>query len=466
MIAYGLAVSIFEIKPFWLDEWNIIYNLKTKTHAELWGPLDYMQQFPRVYLQVIKYITASFDYGYTAMRLPSMVIHTAGLFLCYVLSGRLFNNDNPYRFFLPLIYASYSTSIEYFVQIKQYTMEMLLALVAIWQLLELLRMQAGSIQPLRYLLLCLLFLVIPFFSYTYPICFIAVSLCTLLNTRTQKDFFYRIMPLLVGSISILVFYTKDVSQVMVDEGMQKFWKDYIMQGEFKPSAYLYYIYKLFANLGTGDFFEVIYGALGLVGFLYSLYHCFTQQKPVSEFQHIVQYSTSLVLIMILLFSFHKLPLGAHRLNAFAVPACGTLVIHALSALEYKWKTIPIIYAILSLTLAGNIFQAFAKAHWSDEAVKKQSIYNNTKEAIILAENRHISIATGTGVAYPYEDRNGDFIVISYPVYHMSIALHVYNTANTYYLKKLFEEHPQLKQVVFIDRTDYSIVSRQQALSIK
>ncbi len=151
MILYGAAISLFEIKPFWLDEWNVIYNLKTKTYAQLGGKLDYGQQFPRVYLQIIKYITQPFDYSYTSLRLPSFVVHVSGLIFCYILSGRIFGKQNAYRFFWLFIYASYSTSVEYFVQTKQYTMEMLLALVALWQLLELLNTGAKNIRFTRYL---------------------------------------------------------------------------------------------------------------------------------------------------------------------------------------------------------------------------------------------------------------------------------------------------------------------------
>src|SRR5439155_1096623 len=56
------------------------------------------------------------------------------------------------------------------VQIKQYEMEILLSLVAIWQLLELLEIRESRPPGIaRYLLLCLSFLISPFFSYTYPI---------------------------------------------------------------------------------------------------------------------------------------------------------------------------------------------------------------------------------------------------------------------------------------------------------
>ncbi len=285
------------------------------------------------------------------------------------------------------------------------------------------------------------------------------------HTRGLKNILYRSIPLLLGSVSIFIFYFYDITQVMADGGMQDFWKEYILRDGFQPLAYAFNIYKLFANLGTGLLFEIIYGALGLGGFFYSIYQLFQKRNDTSPFRYVLQYSSLLVIVMIVLFSFHKLPLGAHRLNAFAVPACSILVINMLMVSERRWKKlIPVIYSILSLTLAGNIYQAFAKAHFSKEAVKKQHIYDNTRAAILLAEDKHIPIVTGTAVVYPHEDRNGDFAVIGYPAYHMRVSLPVYNATDTSHLKKVFEEHPELQQVVFIDRYEHSIIHRQPALN--
>ena len=130
-------------------------------------------------------------------------------------------------------------------------------------------------------------------------------------------------------------------------------------------------------------------------------------------------------------------------------------------LERRWKKlIPIVCTVLSITLAGNIYQAFAKAHFSEEAVKKQRIYDNTRKAISLAEDELLPIATSSGVSYPYEDRNGDFIVMSYPVYRIEISLPVYNAADTFQVKRIFEEHTELRQIVFIDRYEHSVIHRQ------
>lgn len=64
LIAWGFISVIFPVRPFWIDEWRIIYNLKFKTAEGLRGPMDFMQQFPRAYLQLIKAFTALFNCSY------------------------------------------------------------------------------------------------------------------------------------------------------------------------------------------------------------------------------------------------------------------------------------------------------------------------------------------------------------------------------------------------------------------
>ena len=62
IVCIGTVLVLAQIKPFWVDEWFIIYNLKTKNAAALFGQLEFMQQFPRVYLVLLKSFTSFFNY--------------------------------------------------------------------------------------------------------------------------------------------------------------------------------------------------------------------------------------------------------------------------------------------------------------------------------------------------------------------------------------------------------------------
>jgi hypothetical protein len=157
LVCWGVAVVIAEIKPFWVDEWRVIYNLKFKTPAQLWGALDYMQQFPRVYLQIVKWFAANLDYSYTSLRLPSFIVGVTTIIACYRLMDRLYPKTQLSRFLFVMVFISSYTFTEYFVQIKQYTMEMLLSIVALWQLIYLFELEQNSKED-PYILLCLSFL--------------------------------------------------------------------------------------------------------------------------------------------------------------------------------------------------------------------------------------------------------------------------------------------------------------------
>ena len=235
MVGWGTILLLFHAKPFWRDEWCIIANVKFKTPQMLWGPLDFVQQFPRVYLQIIKWFTASLDYNYFSLRFPAYFVSTTSLLFSYALMKKIFPSGNPARYLLPLILISDQVFMDYYVQIKHYEMEMLLGLVAIWQLMELIKIPADGIRSkLRYVLLCTGFLVFPFFSYTYPIALCPVFILVFMqgigivrkggtDSVSKQRLMLQWLPLILCICSIVVFYIIDVSQLMADKNMHMYW---------------------------------------------------------------------------------------------------------------------------------------------------------------------------------------------------------------------------------------------------
>ena len=91
---WGAVTLLWEVRPFWVDEWRIIYNLKFKSEEELWGKLAFMQQFPRLYLSLLKLFTAKLHYSYFSLRLPSFLIGTAAMWGVYRLAGKVYEPNN------------------------------------------------------------------------------------------------------------------------------------------------------------------------------------------------------------------------------------------------------------------------------------------------------------------------------------------------------------------------------------
>src|SRR5687768_15935224 len=103
LLTWGLSLVLFKIRPFWHDEWRLIYNLKFKSHQQLWGTLDYTQQFPRLYLQLTKAFTALFNYNYFSLRFPAFFLGAANVFLCWSLMKRAYGNSITERYLLVLM---------------------------------------------------------------------------------------------------------------------------------------------------------------------------------------------------------------------------------------------------------------------------------------------------------------------------------------------------------------------------
>jgi hypothetical protein len=191
LFSFAIAMAFFQIRPFWNDEWRLSYNIKFKTLSELWGRLDLLQQCPRTYLSLLKIITAKFDYSYTALRLPPLIISCASILMCFQLRKKIFPENRMYGNLFILILISSQTFTDYLVQVKHYEVDIFLCLLALWQLIYLIELSNGAKANLgKFTLLCISFLIAPYFSYVYPITiapiFIILFLKTTIHFRSEK----------------------------------------------------------------------------------------------------------------------------------------------------------------------------------------------------------------------------------------------------------------------------------------
>ena len=446
MVCWGLAQVVAEIRPFWVDEWRIIYNLKFKTAAQLWGPLDFMQQFPRAYITPIKWFTARFNYSYTALRLPSYLVGLSVIIFCYRLMNRLYNRNQFNRFLFVLVLISCSTFTDYFVEIKQYTMELLLSLVALWQLTELLEINTAiPLRKSRYLLLCASFLAVPLFSYSYPVAIAPVFMvvfvqyiCVPRNANTSgKILFLKFFPLLLCAISISIFYLVDASQLLHDQNMHKFWGHLLMDGGFSWRSFFINFYMLFAEVGSGFVFWYLFGIFGIASFIFGINRALNSKYRGSDNSVFIRlYSVGLLLLAIALFAAGKLPLGEPRLNAFTIPAISILLIHFfdfLAARGAKGRFTKILATLFYVGLIGNIYTTFFASFTGSGYTRKMAIYTATEAAITLAEAKNLPIFVTPGVAYPYEKTKnlpyettipGDWVLKTFPAYKVADGIPV------------------------------------------
>ncbi len=484
MICWGAILVLAPIKPFWTDEWRLIYNIKFKSSSELWGPLEYTQQFPRVYLQFIKAITSHFDYSYFILRFPSFLIGTATIVFGYRLLNKIYTPDSRTRYLFILLIISSFTFTEYFVQVKQYTMDIFLSLLAIWQLLELIKIDYGRFHiKWRYVFLCCSFLAAPYFSYTYPIAVSPVLILAFFRglrlLKSNGDIkqkmgilFLQWFPLIIASLSIIVFYQIDVSGLMKDKEMYGYWNYRTISSGTGITNSIVKIWDFFAHVGSGLIFEIIIGVLGICAVLRNvLWWIISRSKPKFDTNDILRsYSVLLIAITIVLFITGKLPVEP-KFNLFALPSIAICIIFFLDDLlesaslkKFTLVTITVLY----LGLIGNIFTTAINLFLLPEYSKRMKIFAATENAIIQAQKRNLPIIVTPEVAYPDNIMEHvqsltlippAAVLKGFPAYEVSRNLPVYSAINFNEINQIIKQlSPADKAVIVGDGLLYRVVS--------
>ncbi len=423
MLVYGIMVVAARLIPFGVDEWRLIYNIKFKNAAELLGPLDFVQQFPRTYLEVIKSFSGAFDYSYFSLRLLPFTAGAGCILFSYRLMQKMYKEDQPSRYLFVLLLIGSPAFFEYIIQVKQYTMDILLSLVALRQLLALHDIATGKKQDTgAYLLLCISFLAAPFLSYTYsivvvPVIGVAMLHCVQLvrnNTAGLKPVLLRMwLPIVCLLVAIGVFYKLDAAQLLKDDKMHFYWRYMMMQDGFDIVLLGKALYNLFALGGSGLVFEIIAGGMSIVGIGIALAHCIgsLRKKEWLAEDYVMWYSAGLVALVLVLFTLGKLPIGERRLNSFILPVTGVLIIGVIGRMKQavalsKWGEGLVV--LLVLASVGSVVSSPVNELTSDKRRNTLLIYEHTEKAIEIATAKHLPLFITPGIASPYQQ------IINYP----------------------------------------------------
>jgi len=401
-------MAVFPIRPFWNDEWRLIYNLKFKAYPELWGRLDLLQECPRVYLMFIKFVGQSFDYSYSSLRLPPLLISIGSMILLFRLRKKIFPDNNILSYLFVFIFISSQTFTDYLTQVKQYEMDLLLCLVALSQLLVLLKIARGEkISAPTLLLLCIGMLFIPFWSYIYPItitpAFPVVLFAWYKQRQSDAGKSQRLVPLatplILVSLSILIFYLADVKNVMADKSMYDSYLKVYYKGD-QPSP-LESFWYLFALVGSGFVFELIFGVLGIISFGYATYCLWVKRNDTWETSDYIRlYAVALLVLVFGLLATGKIVGGVARLTAYTVPSIAILIISLLEDLKYRFqykKISSTIAAILFLGLTGNIATVIINTFTYSEYKDRIATYRNTAQALKEARLKKLPFLYTDGV---------------------------------------------------------------------
>lgn len=406
LLLFGLAEAFFQIRPFWNDEWRLVYNIKFKRFPELWGRLDLLQECPRLYLTIVKAISNAFDYSYTSLRLPPLILTVANFFFVFRLRKLLFPEASALSYLFILILVSSQTFTDYIVQVKQYEMDILLTLLSLWQLFILLRISRGEPTSKSYALLCLTGLLVPYLSYIYPIVMapvfpvIALALWAHRKSPNLKNRTLKVaVPLALLSLSIGIFYLIDVKNVIGNKDMYASFQRAYYHSHKENLAES--IWKLFALVGSGELFEVVFGILGIVAFGYAVFRLLkTRVRQYTTLDYFHLYAVLLLLAVMVLFATGKLATGAARLTAYTVPSIALLIIALLQDFKKPLGRFTLggaLTTMLFLALFGNILTTCINTFTYVEYPDYIKTFHKTGEALRQARREGIPIMVSDGI---------------------------------------------------------------------
>ncbi len=121
IIQYGYNCSLS------IDEASLALNIIDRTYAEIFNPLDYNQGSPIGFLIILKWLTLTFNSGELILRLLSLVCGILSIFLFKILAEKILAGKC-----VPValgLFAISNTLIFYSAQVKQYTVDVMIAII-------------------------------------------------------------------------------------------------------------------------------------------------------------------------------------------------------------------------------------------------------------------------------------------------------------------------------------------------
>jgi len=126
------SVHLFQQKPMWNDEIAVFESIKQFTVQQMFSQkLMAVQVFPRAYLFVIQQFSKMFDYSLWSLRLPSFICMILA-FLLWLKIARIGIKDRWQYLAFVCSWIASGLLLYYSAELKQYSMDVLVAAVFIY----------------------------------------------------------------------------------------------------------------------------------------------------------------------------------------------------------------------------------------------------------------------------------------------------------------------------------------------
>ncbi len=335
LITLGLALRLRQYlanRSLWIDEAMLALNILNRNVAGLLGKLDYEQGAPLGFLLLEKLAATLFGGGERALRLLPLLAGCAALILFHFLARELL--EEPGALSALALFAVSPALIYYSSEVKQYSSDVLIALV----LLYLAWRPPRSALLAQNLLLLVTGMLAVWFSHPAVFVLAAIGLMRLVETRHNPW-----PTLAVGAgwlVSFGVLYLVSLRALAQDAYLLNYWGDYFASG---PLAALLGLFEFPAGLGAWPAALLAGICLAGLGVLFT-------RRPQSAGGLVL-----IFLITLLASSLQKYPF-AGRMMLFSVPLIYLLCGAALEGL-FRLGLRPALAAFLAVSLAGGLLGA-------------------------------------------------------------------------------------------------------------
>ncbi len=390
-------------RSLWLDEASVAANVRTKSLLALFGPLEYNQHFPRLYLSVVYGVKTVFGYHLWSLRLLPLLFGIGAILLGSRILWDEFQDESawPFLSFLAVLLFLGNHFIYYYAgEFKQYSADLFWSLVAYrvgrrlypaWR--------EGSVPIVQ---LCLLALPI-LLSLTYTFVLLAVIAAfhgsDLLLRPGRGRTFLRLLPAGVFIVFLVEINYQLGMKYANSDSLHEYWAAFFIHG---PSLkdWVFSAWKgLSEVLGrwwvkplTPGF--VALAALGAVG-------NFSQIKTNSSTNRMGVVGFVLILELLFLAAWGKYPMECGRMGLFFFPfACAMITggfrfMVRSSASLVRWPGWTGVAAVSFLMLAWkmpvNVRSNVFVNHWENINEALGEIENKKPRIVVVGTATHIQV---------------------------------------------------------------------------